>query len=145
MKIFVIQSNFNKDITDSLFKGAKNVLETKNKKFSHHLVSGSWEILSLASKILRDQRDEEKTSGSSLDTEDIGILAIGAIIRGETDHYDFLCNATFNGLASLQVKYGVPISIGILTTENINQAKERSGGKKGNKGSEAALALLNLL
>lgn len=145
MKIFVIQSNFNKDITDSLFKGAKNILETKNKKFSHHLVSGSWEILSLASKILRDQRDEEKTSGSSLDTEDIGILAIGAIIRGETDHYDFLCNATFNGLASLQVKYGVPISIGILTTENINQAKERSGGKKGNKGSEAALALLNLL
>ena len=114
MKIFVIQSNFNKDITDSLFKGAKNILETKNKKFSHHLVSGSWEILSLASKILRDQRDEEKTSGSSLDTEDIGILAIGAIIRGETDHYDFLCNATFNGLASLQVKYGVPISLNVI-------------------------------
>jgi len=135
MKIFVIQSSFNKDITDSLFQGAKSVLDSKNKKFSHLTVSGSWEILSLASKILKD----EPFPG------DIAIITIGAIVKGETDHYHFLCNSIFNGLANLQVHYGSPISMGILTTKNTEQAKERAGGKKGNKGSEAALALLNLL
>jgi len=135
MKILVIQSSFNKDITDSLFQGAKSVLDSKNKKFRHLTVSGSWEILSLASKILKDEPS----------AEDIAIITIGAIVKGETDHYDFLCNSIFNGLASLQVRYGSPISMGILTTKNIEQAKERAGGKKGNKGSEAALALLNLL
>ncbi len=134
MKIVIIQSSFNKDITDSLFQGARSVLDSKNLKFSHLEVSGSWEILSLASKILKDASFPE----------DIAIITIGAIVKGETDHYDFLCNSIFNGLASLQVHYGALISMGILTTKNIEQAKERAGGKKGNKGSEAALAFLNL-
>ena len=137
MKIIIIQSSFNKDITDSLFQGAKSVLESSSisYSFNHHKVSGSWEILSLASKILEDTSSPK----------DIAIITIGAIVIGETDHYDFLCNSIFNGLANLQVRHGIPISMGILTTKNIEQAKERAGGKKGNKGSEAALALLNVL
>jgi len=137
MKIIIIQSSFNKDITDSLFQGAKSVLESSSisYSFNHHKVSGSWEILSLASKILEDTSSPK----------DIAIITIGAIVKGETDHYDFLCNSIFNGLANLQVRHGIPISMGILTTKNIEQAKERAGGKKGNKGSEAALALLNVL
>ena len=137
MKIIIIQSSFNKDITDSLFQGAKSVLESSSisYSFNHHKVSGSWEILSLASKILEDTSSPK----------DIAIITIGAIVKGQTDHYDFLCNSIFNGLANLQVRHGIPISMGILTTKNIEQAKERAGGKKGNKGSEAALALLNVL
>tara|TARA_B100000029_G_scaffold243657_1_gene240912 strand:- start:3640 stop:4065 length:426 start_codon:yes stop_codon:yes gene_type:complete len=135
MKIIIIQSSFNKDITDSLFQGAKSILDSKNKKFSHFEVFGSWEILSLASKILEDASFPE----------DVAIITIGAIVKGETDHYDFLCSSIFNGLANLQVRHGALISMGILTTKNIEQAKDRAGGKKGNKGSEAALALLNLL
>ena len=109
--------------------------QVKYQSISHFEVFGSWEILSLASKILEDASFPE----------DVAIITIGAIVKGETDHYDFLCSSIFNGLANLQVHYGALISMGILTTKNIEQAKERAGGKKGNKGSEAALALLDLL
>jgi 6,7-dimethyl-8-ribityllumazine synthase len=73
-----------------------------------------------------------------------GVLGLGCVIRGETTHYDYVCDAAIGGLAAIGRETGRPISCGVLTTENLEQALQRAGGKHGNKGFEAAMALLEM-
>lgn len=74
-----------------------------------------------------------------------GIIALGAVIRGATPHFDFVASETTKGLAHVSLQYGIPVGFGLLTTDNMEQAIERSGSKAGNKGVEAASALLETL
>ena len=73
------------------------------------------------------------------------IICIGCVIRGETSHYDHICNAVSNEIAHFGASSGIPVIFGVLTCENVEQAMDRAGGKKGNKGSEAALAALEMV
>lgn len=74
----------------------------------------------------------------------VAIVAIGAVIRGETPHFEFIANATANGLAHVSVRHRLPVAFGVLTTEDLAQAISRAGGSMGNKGYDAALAALEL-
>jgi 6,7-dimethyl-8-ribityllumazine synthase len=74
-----------------------------------------------------------------------GVIALGLVIRGETSHYDYVCNAVERGCSQLQLEFGKPVAFGVLTTENKDQAKARCGGRKGNKGAEAAQVALDML
>ena len=74
-----------------------------------------------------------------------GVITVGAVIRGETSHYDYVCNSVERGCSQLMLETGCPIAFGVLTTENAAQAEARAGGAKGNKGAEAAEVLLEML
>ena len=73
------------------------------------------------------------------------IICLGAVIRGATSHYDYVCNEVSKGIAQVSLEYGMPVLFGVLTTENIEQAVERSGSKAGNKGTECALAAIEMI
>lgn len=75
----------------------------------------------------------------------IGVIAVGAVIRGGTPHFDYVCDAVTRGITDLNLSTSKPISFGVLTTENVEQAIERASVDKGNKGAEAALALWDML
>ncbi len=74
-----------------------------------------------------------------------GVIALGLVIRGETTHYDYVCDAVTAGIGSLNLDYNIPVAFGVLTTENTQQALERVNGVKGNKGEDAALAVLQMI
>ena len=73
------------------------------------------------------------------------VICLGCVIRGETKHFDFICDAVAYGITEVSLKYNKPVIFGVLTTENEQQAYDRAGGKYGNKGEEAALAALKML
>ena len=74
-----------------------------------------------------------------------GVICIGCVIQGETKHFDFICQATANGIMNVGLKTNKPVMFGVLTTDNMEQALDRAGGKHGNKGEEAAYSLLMML
>ena len=128
-------SRWNHDITDKLCKSAvktliNNGLSRKNITILH--VPGSFE-LPTASHWLAEQKNIH------------GVISIGCIIKGETKHDEYLAQAVANGLVSVSIKTGKPVSFGVLTTNNYKEAEDRSGGKKGNKGEEAAYAVLEMM
>lgn len=80
-----------------------------------------------------------------MDTQKVdAVIAIGSVIRGETSHFDFVCSATAQGIKDLNVAYDIPVIFCVLTDDNLQQAKDRSGGKHGNKGTEAAIAAIQM-
>jgi 6,7-dimethyl-8-ribityllumazine synthase len=81
----------------------------------------------------------------ALDKKCDAVITIGCIIKGETPHFDFIGNACANGIMNVGLQYGLPIIFGVLTTNDLKQAKERSGGKHGNKGIEAAETALKMI
>lgn len=131
----IVVARWNSFITDRLLDGALKVL--KNKGFDDEQLTvvycpGAYEIPLTTQKIL-----------PKVD----GVIALGAVIRGDTPHFDYVCDAVNRGVLELNLKTGKPVSFGVLTTDNVNQAQERAGGNddSGNKGAEAALALLEML
>ena len=74
-----------------------------------------------------------------------GIITLGAVIRGETPHFDYVCNECARGVADVSYQFEIPTAFGVLTTENMDQTVGRSGGYKGNKGEEAALAMIEMI
>jgi 6,7-dimethyl-8-ribityllumazine synthase len=134
LKIGVVTARFNSEVTSLLEKGAKEVLEAagiKNKNLIMVKVPGAFEI-PLAVKTLFANKKVD------------GVVALGAVIRGETSHYDFVCNAVERGCTTLSLDYKKPVGFGVLTTENEEQAMDRAGGRHGNKGAEAAQVVLEM-
>ena len=132
LAIAIVASRFNCQCTEMLLKGSHDCLirhNVEDKKIDTYWVAGSFEI----PFILRKIADTKKYHG---------IIALGAIIRGETLHYELISNEVIKGIAHLNLSTPVPISFGILTTDTLEQALNRSGAKSGNKGFEAALSLL---
>jgi 6,7-dimethyl-8-ribityllumazine synthase len=134
-KFGMIVSEWNETITNSLLEGALEVLleqGAKRKNIIIQYVPGSFE-LSLGAQLLAQEK--------SIDT----VITLGCGIQGETRHFDFICAAVAQGLTNVGLKYNKPIIFGVLTTNNMQQAIDRSGGKYGNKGKEAAITAIKML
>lgn len=130
----IITAEWNKDITSALEAGcvetlkANGVPDTNIKRLS---VPGSWELISAA-----------KIAVSNINTS--AIICIGAVIQGGTPHFEYICQGVTQGLASLSSSQNIPIIYGVLTLNTIEQAIDRSGGRLGNKGVEAAVTALQM-
>jgi 6,7-dimethyl-8-ribityllumazine synthase len=133
-KIGIVTASWNQEITANLCQGAIYLLLEKGIKAEHISsleVPGSFELTLGAQWLCEKNLD--------------AVIALGCVIQGETKHFDFICNAVANGITQLNIKYNVPVIFGVLTTNNLEEAKDRSGGKHGNKGVEAAATALNML
>ena len=133
LKIAIVVSQWNQLITDKLKKGAEKTLiecglQKKNILVYH--VPGSYELI-FGAKIAAKKSPN-------------AIICLGSVIQGETKHFDFVCNAVSNGIKDLNIKLDIPVIFGVLTDNNIEQAKNRSGGKYGNKGVESAITAIKM-
>ena len=134
LKVSLVVSRFNEFISNKLVEGALDCLRRhgiKEEDLRIVWVPGSFEI-PLVAKTL------------ALKKEDDAIIALGAVIRGGTDHYSYVASEVAKGIANASLETGVPIIFGVLTTDSIEQAIERAGTKMGNKGFEAALSAIEL-
>ena len=133
LKFGIAISKWNKEITDNLLNGCVDLLKSKGVLDENIIIShvpGSFELIYACKK---------------LQLQDVNsVIAIGNIIRGETMHFDFICNATSIGIKDLNISGKCPVIFCVLTDDNIQQSIDRSGGKYGNKGSEAAIAAIEM-
>lgn len=134
-KVAILVAEWNEDITKALCKGAEDFL-LKSGVWENNIevitIPGSYELIYGANQLAQK--------------EDIdGIICLGCVIKGETKHDEYISNAVAHGLADVSIKYNKPVIFGLLTTNDLQQAKDRSGGKHGNKGTEAAYTLLRML
>lgn len=135
LKIGIVISRFNSLVTDRLLSGAKDKLTRLGADWGHVTVAyvpGSFELP-------RAVRKMEETGDYD------GIVALGAIIRGETPHFDYVANETSKGLAQLNLEGDTPVTFGLITADTLDQAIDRAGAKQGNKGTEAAEALIEMI
>lgn len=134
-KFGVVVSEWNADITQNLFQGAFDAF-LKHKVFKENIVRwnvpGSFELIYGAKKM-----------AESFDMLD-AIIVIGSVIQGETKHFDFVCQGVSNGIAQLNIDLDIPVIFCVLTDNNKQQSLDRSGGKHGNKGTEAAIAAIKM-
>lgn len=131
----IVVSEWNDTITEGLYEGAKQVLlenEVIERKIVRWNVPGSFELIYGCKKM--------QESYDMLDA----IIAIGSVIEGETKHFDFVCEAVSQGIKDLNVQNDIPVIFCVLTDQNMQQAIDRSGGKHGNKGAEAAVAAIKM-
>ena len=133
MKIGIVVSQWNNKITDGLFNGAfttlieSGVTENNIQKIE---VPGSFELIFGAKILSRKEVD--------------AIICLGSVIQGETKHFDYVCHAVSNGIKDLNITLDIPVIFGVLTDNTIEQALNRSGGKYGNKGIEAAITAIKM-
>ena len=131
----IVASRFNDFIVESLIKGAVSCLRRHGAADSNIeivRVPGAYEMPLAVDKVAAARRAD-------------GIIALGAVIRGATPHFDYVAGECTRGVAAASRDHGVPIGIGVLTTDTIEQALERAGTKAGNKGEEAALAVIEMV
>ena len=134
LRFGIVVSEWNGEITEALAQGATEALLDCGALPEHILrwnVPGSFELTFGCKKMIQTEK---------LDA----VVAIGSVIRGETSHFDFVCSATAQGIKDLNVAYDVPVIFCVLTDDNIEQSRARSGGKHGNKGTEAAIAAIQM-
>ena len=133
MKFGLVVSTWNKNITDNLFDGAYETLlkyGAKDVNIKKIEVPGSFELIYGCKKMQNKNVDV--------------IIAIGCIIKGETDHYNYICESVSNGITQLNIINNIPIVFCVLTDHNVQQSINRSGGKYGNKGIESAVAAIKI-
>ena len=131
----IVASRFNSAIVDRLIDGAidsfiRHGIEEED--ISVYKVPGAFEIPLMIAQLLKK---------CSFD----GIVTLGAIVRGETPHFDYIANETSKGIAQLAITSDIPITLGVLTTDTMEQAADRAGGKMGNKGAQSAVALIEMM
>lgn len=134
LRFGIVVSEWNSSITEALYKGAQETLTgcgALQENIIYWTVPGSFEPVYGSKKMLQTQRVD-------------AVIAIGCIIRGETPHFDVICAATAQGIGALNVMFNVPVIFCVLTDETMQQAIDRSGGKHGNKGIEAAIAAIKI-
>jgi len=134
LRIALLASRFNETITKSLLEGALSALRRHgldDASITVAWVPGAFELPMAAKRLA--------TSG-----EFDAVVCLGAVIRGATSHYDYVCNQAAAGIARVALDTGIPVIFGVLTTENIEQAIERSGTKAGNKGFDSAVAAIEM-
>lgn len=138
IKVGIVVARFNEFITSKLLSGAIDGLLRHNvqeEDIQVAWVPGAFEIPLIASKMAKSGKYD-------------AVICLGAVIRGSTSHYDYVCNEVSKGIAAVSLETGIPVMFGVLTTENIEQAIERAGSKAGNKGSECAegaIEMVNLI
>jgi len=130
----IVVADWNSDITEALKGGTVKTLKKYGAKEESILIKhvpGSIE-LTLGAQFMAEYQ--------KLDA----VISLGCVIQGETRHFDYVCDSVTQGLTQLNIKYNIPFIYGVLTTDNLEQARERAGGKHGNKGDEAALAAIRM-
>ena len=135
IRVGIIAARFNEFITSKLLSGALDGLrrhDVAEEDITVAWVPGAFEIPLAAKKMAQSGRYD-------------GIICVGAVIRGSTSHYDYVCNEVSKGIASVSMGCGLPVLFGVLTTENIEQAIERAGTKAGNKGYECAEGVIEMV
>ncbi len=135
MKVAVVASRFNSFIVEKLLEGAVDGLVrhgVEEKNIDAAWVPGAFELPLLAQRMAESGRYD-------------AVICVGAVIRGSTSHYELVVNETAKGIAQAGMKTGVPVLFGVITTENIEQAIERSGSKAGNKGYDCALGAIEMV
>lgn len=135
MSIGIVAARFNEFITSKLLSGALDGLKrhhVSEEKIDVAWVPGAFEIPLIASKMAKSKKYD-------------AVICLGAVIRGSTSHYDYVCNEVSKGIAQISLSSGIPIMFGILTTENIEQAIERAGTKAGNKGFDCAVSAIEMV
>jgi len=134
LKFAIVVARFNEFITGKLLSGALDALkrhETPDENISVVWVPGAFEIPIVAKQMAATGKFN-------------AIICLGAVIRGATTHYDYVCNEVSKGVAAIGLQSGVPTIFGVVTTENIQQAIERAGTKSGNKGFDAAVSAMEM-
>ena len=134
LKFAIVASRFNSFITERLVSGALDALAragagAESVELVH--VPGSWEMPVVAARLARTKRHD-------------AIICLGAVIRGETPHFDYVAGEAAKGLAQVTMESGVPVAFGVLTTNSLEQAIDRAGAKGGNKGFEAAMTAIEM-
>ena len=135
LKVAIVATRFNDFIVDRLVGGAQDYLERHGLDAANITlvrIPGAFEMPLVCQKLVNSGKYD-------------GVLALGAVIRGATSHYDYVCNEVSKGIAHISLETGVPVMFGILTTENIEQAIERAGTKAGNKGYDCALGAIEMV
>lgn len=134
-KIAIVTARFNDFVTSRLNAGAKEALELHGfqmKDIVDVTVPGAFEIPLTCQKLAETKKYD-------------AIICLGAVIRGATPHFDYVCSESAKGISQVSLKYGLPIINGILTTDSLEQAIDRAGAKSGNKGFDAALAAIEMI
>ncbi len=135
IKVGIVAARFNEFITSKLLSGAVDTLlrhDVREEDIQVAWVPGAFEIPLVASKMAQSGRYD-------------AVICLGAVIRGSTSHYDYVCSEVSKGIATVSLQSGIPVLFGVLTTENIEQAIERAGSKAGNKGSECASGAIEMV
>ena len=135
IKVGIVCARFNEFITSKLLSGAMDGLlrhDVQEEDVHVAWVPGAFEIPLIASKMAKSGKYD-------------AVICLGAVIRGSTSHYDYVCNEVSKGAAAVSLETGVPVMFGVLTTENIEQAIERAGSKAGNKGAECAQGAIEMV
>jgi 6,7-dimethyl-8-ribityllumazine synthase len=134
-RIAIVYAEWNYEITNALREGAYRTLlkyGISKRDVQQYAVPGSFE-LTLGAQFFASQKKID------------AVICLGCVIQGETRHFDFICNAVANGITELNIKYNKPVIFGVLTPDNSSQAKDRAGGKHGNKGDEAAITAIKMV
>jgi 6,7-dimethyl-8-ribityllumazine synthase len=134
-KVGIVVSRFNSFICERLLEGATDTLVRHNADdddIDVVRVPGAFEIPLVAKKLATSGRYD-------------GVICLGAVIRGATPHFDYVCSEVTKGVASVSLDTDIPIAFGVITTDTIEQAIERAGSKAGNKGAEAAMVVIEML
>jgi 6,7-dimethyl-8-ribityllumazine synthase len=134
-KIGIVASRFNEFIVSKLVGGAEDALlrhDVNPDDITVAWVPGAFEIPVVAKKMAESGKYD-------------AVICLGAVIRGATSHYDYVCNEVSKGVASVSLETGIPVLFGVVTTENIEQAIERAGTKAGNKGYDCAVSALEMI
>ena len=135
MRVGIVAARLNEFITDKLLSGAMDgLLRHDVQEDAIHVawVPGAFEIPLAASRMAKSGKYD-------------AVICLGAVIRGSTSHYDYVCNEVSKGIAAVSLETGVPVLFGVLTTENLEQAVERAGTKAGNKGYDCALSAIEMV
>ena len=134
LRFGIVVSEWNSNITEGLYQGAETALLDCGAQASNIIrwnVPGSFELTYGCKKLIQQEKPH-------------AVIAIGSVIQGETKHFDFVCSATAQGIKDLNVQMNVPVIFCVLTDNTMQQAIDRSGGKHGNKGAEAAIAAIKM-
>lgn len=135
IRVGIVTARFNDFITSRLLGGAMDGLkrhDVPEENVDVAWVPGAFEIPLIASKMAKSGKYD-------------AVICLGAVIRGATSHYDYVCSEVSKGIASVSLETGVPVMFGVLTTDNIEQAIERAGSKAGNKGFECATGAIEMI
>ena len=135
MKVGIVAARFNEFIVSKLVAGAQDALvrhDVKEEDIDLAWVPGAFEIPLIASKMAKSGKYD-------------AVIALGAVIRGSTTHYDYVCSEVSKGIANVSLNSDIPVMFGVITTENIEQAIERAGTKAGNNGYDCALGAIEMV
>ena len=135
IRVGIVAARFNEFITSKLVGGALDGLkrhDVKEEDIDGAWVPGAFEIPLIASKMAKSKKYD-------------AVICVGAVIRGSTSHYDYVCSEVSKGIANVSLNSDIPVMFGVLTTDNIEQAIERAGSKAGNKGYECATGAIEMV